>query len=75
MLANPVRQRTPCDGTGGKRQERAFRIIDRDGELVTVEDKKDFEGSMANPLVAIDERVIADERMGEGRRFVSDPGI
>lgn len=44
-------------------------------EVDSIETEEELRGHRADPLVSIDEGMIHDQRMPEGRRLVGDIGI
>jgi len=52
-----------------------LRIINVGDQFVAVHDKKGFHGRMTNPLVAVHERMIHDQRKTQRRRFGLDGRI
>src|SRR5438034_81116 len=73
MVPKPIGQVCPVDPAGGEIEHEVLLVIDGCVDLGAVEDEKGLHGGMADALVAVDERVVLDQREAE-RRGLLDHG-
>lgn len=75
MPLDPVAQVRTDNAAGDQREEDCLGLIDGRYQFEAVENEERFEGGMANSLVAVDERMIVDEREGESGALFFDGRI
>src|SRR5438128_861121 len=75
VRTDPIGEFLPAEFAGRKLKDRLFLFIQRRLKLVSVQNQHRFQSSVANPLVAVHERMIHDQRECEGSRLLSQVGI
>ena len=71
MVTKPVGQARSIDPTGGEIEHETLLVIDGGGDLRAVEDQEGFHGGVADPLVAVNERVVLNQREAQRRGLLS----
>ena len=72
VLLDPASELFSSHVTSGNRKDDSFLFVDMRIQLMSVEQEENFKRGVADALVAIDERVIRDERKAEGHRLLDD---
>ena len=75
VLGDPINKFLPFDFASGKGQKKALLLINICHQLLAVENKHGFQSRVGHPLVAIQERMIEDQRIAEGGGFFADRGV
>lgn len=69
MRTNPLDERVARDGARGHTENHRFGVIQICVQFESVQHEKDFERGMTNTLVAINERMIQNQREPERGSF------
>jgi hypothetical protein len=75
VLRQPVDELGPIDTASGEIQDDVLLIIDAGVHFSAVENEKCLHGGVPHALVAIEERVILDQREAERCRLLNQRGI
>lgn len=75
MLTEPVGQLAAIEPACGEIEHKAFLGIEGGIDLGAVEDQEGFHGGMPHAFVAIDERVILNQRQAQRRALLNEGGI
>jgi hypothetical protein len=74
MVTKPVAQLRPIDPAGGEIEHETLLVFDDGGDLGTVEDEEGLHGGVPDALVAVDERVVLNQREAQRRGLLDHPG-
>lgn len=72
MLADPLNESFPRQIASGQTQDYGFRFINACIQFKPVQDQEDFHRCVANPLITVYERMVADEQKAKCCSFVGD---
>jgi hypothetical protein len=75
MMTKPVRQVRPIDPAGCEIEHEILLVIEGGVNLAAVENEKGLHCRVSNALVAIDERVILNQREAQGCGLLGHRGV
>ena len=70
VLTKPIDQMVAPDPPRREIEDQKLLIIDGCVDLATIQDEERLHGGVPNALVAIDQRVVLDQREAQRRRFL-----
>ena len=75
VIAEPLRELSAINLAGSGSKNNLLLLIDRSGDLQTVQNKESFHRGVADAFVAVNKGVVLNEGKSEGRSFVHQCGV